>query len=72
MRLLTAAFSYLDVATYFFSENELKQYGHRVLTSIADLGLEEPGLLRIVGYKLSNEGMLRQVRTSLSVCLLYS
>lgn len=31
-----------------------------MLTSIADLGLEDPGLLRIVGYKLSNEGLLRQ------------
>lgn len=48
------------MSSYFFSENELKQYGHRVLTSIADLGLEDPGLLRIVGYKLSNEGLLRQ------------
>lgn len=40
------------LCSYFFADKELRPYGHRVLTSIADLGLEEPGLMRIIGYKV--------------------
>jgi len=38
----------------------MKQLAFVILTTITDLGLEDPLLLRIVGYKLSNEGELEQ------------
>jgi hypothetical protein len=50
---------YLDVATYFFQQPATRKMAERVLSAIADLGIDDPQLLRIVGYKLFNEGLLR-------------
>ncbi len=42
---------FLDVADYFFAKNE-KKIGIRILTNIAELELENHGLLRILAHKL--------------------
>lgn len=48
---------YLDCASYFFAEGE-RELALRVLSNVAELELENPQLLRIVGYKLETEGEL--------------
>ena len=45
---------YLDVANWFASIGETA-LGHRVLTSILDLGLDDPALQRVVAYRLMEQ-----------------
>ncbi|WP_413531800.1 VIT domain-containing protein [Empedobacter brevis] len=42
---------YFDVATFFFQKKE-KEIGLKILSSIADLGLEDAELYKILAYKL--------------------
>jgi len=43
---------YLDCAGFFFGEGDAL-IGRRVLTSILELGLDDPSLLRVVAYRLA-------------------
>jgi len=43
---------YIDCAGFFFNEGDAV-LGRRVLTSILELGLDDPGLLRVVAYRLA-------------------
>lgn len=45
---------YLDVANWYASRGE-KALSHRILTSILDLGLDNPALLRVVAYRLMEQ-----------------
>ncbi|MEK7487369.1 MAG: hypothetical protein AABZ60_23815, partial [Planctomycetota bacterium] len=45
---------YLDCANYFLSRKE-KTLGLRVLSSLLELDLENPGLLRVIAYRLAEE-----------------
>lgn len=45
---------YLDVANWYASLGE-KALSHRILTSILDLGLDDPALLRVVAYRLMEQ-----------------
>jgi len=67
----TPAF-YMDIASFFFTKSKednsskstitYANYAALVLSAIADLGLEDPLLLRIIGYKLSVENLLTQAK----------
>jgi tetratricopeptide (TPR) repeat protein len=46
---------YFDMAEYFYSHND-KETALRILTSIADLELENPSLYRLLGYRLKEYG----------------
>jgi len=46
---------YLDVATWFFAQGD-SQKGRRVLSSILDLDLDNPALLRVVAQRLLEAG----------------
>lgn len=46
---------FLDCADYFLRENQ-RDLGLRVLTDVAELRIEDPALLRIVAYRLSQLG----------------
>jgi tetratricopeptide (TPR) repeat protein len=48
---------YFDCADYFFSQGQ-RELGLRVLSNIVELELESPQLLRIVAYRLGQEGEL--------------
>ena len=50
---------YLDCASYLFRIGQ-RELGLRVLSNVAELELENPQLLRIVGYKLETEGFLSE------------
>ncbi|MCL2162391.1 MAG: DUF2135 domain-containing protein [Betaproteobacteria bacterium] len=43
---------YLDVAGYFFDEARNARAGLQVLSNLAELGLEDAALLRVLGYRL--------------------
>eukprot|EP00727_Mastigamoeba_balamuthi_P011668 m51a1_g7123 hypothetical protein (964) ;mRNA; f:137753-141576 len=49
---------YLDVSEHFARTLKSKETALRVLTSVLDIGVEEPQLYRIVGYKLDELGEL--------------
>eukprot|EP00727_Mastigamoeba_balamuthi_P010003 m51a1_g5625 hypothetical protein (1742) ;mRNA; r:781726-791858 len=55
---MTSPAFYLDVSEYFARTLKSKEMALRVLTSILDIGIEEPQLYRIVGYKLDEFGEL--------------
>jgi len=48
---------FLDCAVFFQNQNQ-PQLARRVLTSILELGLDQPDLLRVVGYRLIDVGDL--------------
>ena len=48
---------YLDCADFFFQRKE-SALGLRILSNIAEMELEEPSLLRILGYRLRQLGFL--------------
>jgi len=50
---------YLDCSEFFFQRN-LKAYGLRVLTTLLEIGIDDPQLYRIVGYKLDQHGEIDQ------------
>jgi Ca-activated chloride channel family protein len=43
---------FLDCASYFFS-SERSEIGRRILTSVLDLELDDPSLIRVVAYRLA-------------------
>jgi len=47
---------FLDVATWFYSEPGGAAIGRRVLSSILELDLDDPSLLRVVAYRLLQAG----------------
>ena len=49
---------FLDVATWFYGEAGGTAFGRRVLSSILELDLDDPSLLRIVAYRLTQAGDL--------------
>jgi Ca-activated chloride channel homolog len=48
---------YLDCGHFFFGQGDAV-IGRRVLTSILELGLDDPSLLRVVAYRLAEAGEL--------------
>mgnify|MGYP001059922894 CR=1 FL=1 len=42
---------YLDVCEFFFQRGE-REIGLRVLTTLLELGIDDPQLYRVVGYKV--------------------
>ena len=49
---------YLDMSEFFYRTVKNKEIALRILTSIVELGIEEPQLYRIIGYKLDEYGEL--------------
>ena len=47
---------YLDVAGYFFDEAKDAATGLQILSNLAELGLEDAALLRVLGYRLVQAG----------------
>ena len=47
---------YLDVAGYFFDEASNAALGLQILSNLAELGLEDAALLRVLGYRLMQAG----------------
>ena len=47
---------YLDVAGYFFDEASNAATGLQILSNLAELGLEDAALLRVLGYRLMQAG----------------
>jgi len=47
---------YLDVAGYFFDELKDAATGLQILSNLAELGLEDAALLRVLGYRLMQAG----------------
>ncbi|MCL2022422.1 MAG: DUF2135 domain-containing protein [Betaproteobacteria bacterium] len=47
---------YLDVAGYFFDEGKNAVLGLQILSNLAELGLEDAALLRVLGYRLMQAG----------------
>jgi hypothetical protein len=43
---------FLDCASYFYNQSD-KATGRRILSSILDLGIDDPALLRVVAYRLA-------------------
>ena len=50
---------YADVADYFFKKGN-KEQAILVIFNLAELGLDDPQLLRMLGYKLSSYGAKKE------------
>lgn len=51
---------FLDCSYFFFQDPQTRDLGVRILTSIADLKLEDHRLLRIIGNQLWHQNFLEQ------------